>query len=52
MIEEWLHLDIIGDDVSHQYDGHIEKEISPEKIMNIHIVEDDFQNWYEYFGIE
>lgn len=52
MIEEWLHLDIIGDDVSHQYDGHIEKEIPPEKIMNIHIVEDDFQNWYEYFGIE
>lgn len=52
MIEEWIHLDVIGDDVSHQYDGRIEKEIPPEKIIDIHIVEDDFQKWYEYYEIE
>lgn len=51
MIEEWLHIDVIGDDVSHQYDGHIEKEIPPEKIIDIHIVKDDFQKWYEYYRV-
>lgn len=48
MLEEWIHLDIKHDEPKHQYDGRIEKEIPPEKIINIHEVEDDFKdmdNW-------
>lgn len=48
MLDEWIHLDIKHDEPRHQYDGRIEKEIPPEKIISIHEVEDDFKemdNW-------
>lgn len=43
MLEEWLHLDLRGDEPSHQYDGRIEFEIPPERILKIYEVEDDFK---------
>lgn len=52
MIEEWIHLDIIGDEVAHQYDGWIEKEIPPQNIIDIHLVDDNFHELNRYFNIE
>ncbi|MDD2981445.1 MAG: hypothetical protein PHN80_15950 [Hespellia sp.] len=48
MLEEWIHLDVRHDETRHQYDGHIEREIPPEKIINIHEVKDEFVKMDEY----
>ena len=42
MLEEWIHLDIRKDEVSHEYDGRIEFEIPAENIIALHEVEDSF----------
>lgn len=42
MLEDWIHLDIRKDDVSHEYDGRIEFEIPAENIIALHEVEDSF----------
>lgn len=48
MLEEWIHIDIRKDNPQHQYDGRIEKEIPPEKIIEIHEVEDAFPDMDEW----
>lgn len=48
IIEEWIHLDIKKDEVAHQYDGRIEREIPANKIIEIHEVEDNFSEMDEW----
>lgn len=48
IIEEWIHLDIKKDEVAHQYDGRIEREIPADKIIEIHQVEDNFPEMDEW----
>lgn len=42
ILEEWIHLDLRKDEVSHQYDGRIEFEIPADNIIKIYDVEDYF----------
>lgn len=42
IIMEWITKDIRREEIDHRYDGRIEREIPPEKIIRIHEVNDDF----------